>query len=37
MILVSVLYNVPAQLIVGIQRLDDNALRECSRNSFTNG
>ena len=29
MILVSVLYNVPAQLILGIQRLDDNALREC--------
>ena len=27
MILVSVLYSVPAQLIIGIQRLDDNALR----------
>ena len=29
MILVSVLYSVPAQLILGIQRLDDNALRAC--------
>ena len=27
MILVSELYNVPAQLILGVQRLDDNALR----------
>ena len=27
MILVSVLYSVPAQLILGIQRLDDNAVR----------
>ena len=29
MILVSKLYSVPTQLILGIQRLDDNALREC--------
>ena len=29
MILVSVLYSVSAQLILGVQRLDDNALREC--------
>ena len=27
MILVSVLYSVPAQLILCIQRLDDNAFR----------
>ena len=29
MTLVSVLYNVSAELILGIERPDDNALREC--------
>ena len=29
MIVVSVLYSVPAQLILGIRRLDDNPLRGC--------
>ena len=29
MISVSVLYNVPKQFILGIQRLDDNASRGC--------
>ena len=31
MILVSVLYSVPAQLILGIQCFDDNALRGCDQ------
>ena len=31
MILVSALYSVPAQLILGIQRVDDNALRACDQ------